>query len=156
MLAPGGDIKMDEANHRTWKPVLIGKILGDGQFKIVNRSKGLVKPEPWSEYTNPDKGCDRVHTRERTRRSKTRDTGVSPPAVTGLAVKLAAKSGDALREAQDHVWEVMRRRLWNRGASAAEEVRERLATKYSIPSIQNPRASTPPVHTKSDSRVSGS
>jgi urea transport system substrate-binding protein len=57
-LAPGGKIKMDEANHHTWKPVLIGEILKDGQFKIVSRSKGLVKPEPWSEYTSPDKGCD--------------------------------------------------------------------------------------------------
>jgi urea transport system substrate-binding protein len=49
---------MDEANHHTNKPVLIGEILKDGQFKTVWRSKGLVKPEPWSEYTNPDKGCD--------------------------------------------------------------------------------------------------
>jgi len=57
-LAPGGEIKMDEANHHTHKPVLIGEILKDGQFKVVSRSKGLVKPEPWSEYTNPDKGCD--------------------------------------------------------------------------------------------------
>jgi len=59
-LAPGGKIKMDEANHHTHKPVLIGEILKDSQFKIVGRSNGLVKPEPWSEYTNPDKGCDWV------------------------------------------------------------------------------------------------
>ncbi len=59
-LAPGGEIMMDEANHHTHKPVLIGEILKDGQFKVVWRSKGLVKPEPWSEYTNPEKGCDWV------------------------------------------------------------------------------------------------
>jgi urea transport system substrate-binding protein len=59
-LAPGGKIKMDEANHHTYKPVLIGEILKDGQFKVVSRSKGLVKAEPWSEYTSPDKGCDWV------------------------------------------------------------------------------------------------
>jgi urea transport system substrate-binding protein len=59
-LAPGGKIKMDEANHHTYKPVLIGEILKDGQFKAVSRSKGLVKAEPWSEYTSPDKGCDWV------------------------------------------------------------------------------------------------
>ena len=59
-LAPGGEIMMDEANHHTHKPVLIGEILKDGQFKAVWRSKGLVKPEPWSEYTNPEKGCDWV------------------------------------------------------------------------------------------------
>ncbi len=59
-LAPGGEIKMDEANHHTYKPVLIGEILKDGQFKVVSRSKGLVKAEPWSKYTSPDKGCDWV------------------------------------------------------------------------------------------------
>jgi urea transport system substrate-binding protein len=59
-LAPGGKIKMDEANHHTYKPVLIGEILKDGQFKVVSRSKGLVKAEPWSMYTSPDKGCDWV------------------------------------------------------------------------------------------------
>ena len=59
-LAPGGEIMMDEANHHTHKPVLIGEIMKDGQIKVVWRSKGLVKPEPWSEYTNPDKGCDWV------------------------------------------------------------------------------------------------
>ena len=40
-LAPGGKIKMDEANQHTYKPVLIGEILKDGQFKVVSRSKGL-------------------------------------------------------------------------------------------------------------------
>ena len=59
-LAPGGEIMMDEANHHTHKPVLIGEIMKDGQIKVVWRSKGLVKPEPWSEYTNPEKGCDWV------------------------------------------------------------------------------------------------
>jgi urea transport system substrate-binding protein len=59
-LAPGGEIKMHDYNHHTWKPVLIGEILKDGQFKIVSRSKGLVEPEPWSKYTSPDKGCDWV------------------------------------------------------------------------------------------------
>jgi urea transport system substrate-binding protein len=57
-LAPGGKIKMDEANQHTYKPVLIGEILKDGQFKAVWRSKGLVKADPWSQYTSPDKGCD--------------------------------------------------------------------------------------------------
>jgi urea transport system substrate-binding protein len=60
-LAPGGPIKLDDANHHTSKPVLIGQIQRDGQFKIVWRSTGLVKPEPWSEYTSPDRGCDWVH-----------------------------------------------------------------------------------------------
>ena len=58
--APGGRKKMDDANHHTHKPVLIGEIRKDGQFNIIWQSKGVVKPEPWSEYTNPDKGCDWV------------------------------------------------------------------------------------------------
>src|SRR3989475_516355 len=57
-LGPGGKIKMDEANQHAYKPVLIGEILKDGQFKVVSRSKGLVKAEPWSQYTSPAKGCD--------------------------------------------------------------------------------------------------
>jgi urea transport system substrate-binding protein len=60
-LAPGGKIKMHENNHHAYKPVLIGEILRDGQFKIVSRTKGLVEPEPWSKYTSPDKGCDWVN-----------------------------------------------------------------------------------------------
>ena len=60
-LAPGTKIKMDEANQHTYKPVLIGEILKDGQFKVVSRSKGLVKAEPWSQYTSPDKGCDWIN-----------------------------------------------------------------------------------------------
>jgi urea transport system substrate-binding protein len=58
--APGGKIKMHENNHHAYKPVLIGEILKNGQFKVVSRTKGLVEPEPWSKYTSPDKGCDWV------------------------------------------------------------------------------------------------
>lgn len=59
-LAPGGKVKLDERNHHTHKPILIGEILKNGQFDVIWKSKGLVKPEPWSEYTSPDKGCDWV------------------------------------------------------------------------------------------------
>src|SRR6266540_3871523 len=58
--APSGTIRMHEYNHHTYRPVLIGEIMKDGQFKIVSRTKGLVEPEPWSKYTSPDKGCDWV------------------------------------------------------------------------------------------------
>ncbi len=58
--APGGMVKIDERNHHLHKPVLIGEIKKDGQFKVVWKSKGLVAPEPWSIYTSPDKGCDHV------------------------------------------------------------------------------------------------
>jgi len=63
--APSGTIKMHEYNHHTYRPVLIGEIMKDGQFKIISRVKGTgpngtVEPEPWSKYTSPDKGCDWV------------------------------------------------------------------------------------------------
>lgn len=58
--APGGYKKIDERNHHLHKPVLIGEIKKNGQFRIVNSTKGLVRPEPWSEYTSPDKDCDWV------------------------------------------------------------------------------------------------
>jgi urea transport system substrate-binding protein len=58
--APGMPVKFDERNHHLHKPVLIGEIKKDGQFKVVWKTAGLVKPEPWSEYTSPDKGCDWV------------------------------------------------------------------------------------------------
>jgi len=58
--APGGKKQMDAVNHHTYKPVLIGEIREDGQFSILSRT-GLVRAEPWSEYTNPEKGCDWVN-----------------------------------------------------------------------------------------------
>ena len=55
-LAPGGKIKMDEANHHTYKPVLIGEILKDGQFKVVSRSKGLREGRALERVHEPGQG----------------------------------------------------------------------------------------------------
>lgn len=44
--APGGLIKIEE-NHNVWKECKIGKILPNGQFKIVFGSDDLIKPLPW-------------------------------------------------------------------------------------------------------------
>jgi urea transport system substrate-binding protein len=52
--APGGKKKMHESNQHTYKPVYVGEILKDGQFKIVWKSKGLVKPDSYSSYLWPD------------------------------------------------------------------------------------------------------
>jgi urease accessory protein len=38
--------------------------------------------------------------------------GLSRPAAAGLVIKLAARTGDALRESLDRIWGVVRRRLW--------------------------------------------
>jgi urea transport system substrate-binding protein len=52
--APGGKKKMHPSNQHTLKPVYIGEILASGQFKIINKSKGLVSPDSYSQYLHPD------------------------------------------------------------------------------------------------------
>jgi hypothetical protein len=43
--APGGfTSKMDEKNHHLHKPVFIGEIKADGQFNVVWKTKGPVRP----------------------------------------------------------------------------------------------------------------
>jgi urea transport system substrate-binding protein len=58
LSSPVGKYKVDEKNHHTWKPVYIGKIRPDGQFDIVWKTKGWVRPEPWSQLTYPGRACD--------------------------------------------------------------------------------------------------
>ena len=52
--APGGKKEMHADNQHTLKPVYIGEILKDGQFKIVYQSEGLVSPDSYSSYLHPD------------------------------------------------------------------------------------------------------
>ena len=52
--APGGKKSMHPNNQHTLKPVYIGEILKDGQFKIVYQSEGLVSPDSYSSYLHPD------------------------------------------------------------------------------------------------------
>jgi urea transport system substrate-binding protein len=49
--APGGFMStMDPKNHHLHKPVFIGEIKADGQFKVVWKTPGPVKAQPWSPY----------------------------------------------------------------------------------------------------------
>jgi len=52
--APGGKKKMHPSNQHTLKPVYVGEILKNGQFKIVYASDGLVSPDSYSSYLWPD------------------------------------------------------------------------------------------------------
>ena len=47
---------MHESNHHTYKPVFIGEILKNGQFKIVDKFNNgkLVEPEAYSKYLHPN------------------------------------------------------------------------------------------------------
>ncbi len=47
--SPGGYQAVMNANHHITKPVMIGEVQGNGQFKIVFRSDPIV-PVPWSPY----------------------------------------------------------------------------------------------------------
>ena len=49
--APGGFMStMDAKNHHLHKPVFIGEVKADGQFKVVWKTPGPVKAEPWSPF----------------------------------------------------------------------------------------------------------
>jgi len=52
--APGGPKSMHPDNQHTLKPVYIGEIKKNGQFKIVFKSDGLVSPDSYSSYLHPD------------------------------------------------------------------------------------------------------
>jgi len=52
--APGGKKKMHASNQHTLKPVYVGEIKKNGQFKIVFKSDGLVSPDSYSTYLHPD------------------------------------------------------------------------------------------------------
>ncbi len=54
--APDGFvIKMDQKNHHLQKPVFIGQIKADGQFKVVWKS-APVRATPWSPYIPGNEG----------------------------------------------------------------------------------------------------
>ena len=49
--APDGfTIQMDAKNHHLHKPVFIGEIQADGQFKVVWKTKEPIKAQPWSPF----------------------------------------------------------------------------------------------------------
>ena len=52
--APGGKKMMHANNQHTLKPVYVGEIMKNGQFKIIYKSDGLVSPDSYSVYLHPD------------------------------------------------------------------------------------------------------
>jgi urea transport system substrate-binding protein len=55
--APSGIVsKMDEKNHHLHKSVFIGEVQADGQFKVVWKTPGPVKAQPWSPFIPENKG----------------------------------------------------------------------------------------------------
>lgn len=52
--APGGRKKFHKSNQHTYKPVLVGEIRKNGQFKIVYQTDGLVEPDSYSKLLWPD------------------------------------------------------------------------------------------------------
>ncbi len=55
--APSGfTATMDKENHHLHKPVFIGEVKADGQFKVVWKTKAPVVADPWSDYIAENKG----------------------------------------------------------------------------------------------------
>ncbi|HEX2650418.1 MAG TPA: urea ABC transporter substrate-binding protein [Burkholderiales bacterium] len=52
----GFDITMDAENHHLHKPVFIGEVKADGQFRVVWKTEGPIKAEAWSPHIPDDKG----------------------------------------------------------------------------------------------------
>lgn len=50
LKAPEGIVYVNSGNNHTWKTVRVGRIQGDGQFKIVWNSQKPVCPEPYPAY----------------------------------------------------------------------------------------------------------
>ena len=63
--APGGFMStMDKENHHLHKPVFIGEVKADGQFKVVWKTKGPVVADPWSDYIPENAGKANVPTKK--------------------------------------------------------------------------------------------
>ena len=56
--APSGAVGVDPQNQHLSKVVRIGKILPDGQFKIVSSSEKPIKPEPYPKYKTEEQWND--------------------------------------------------------------------------------------------------
>ena len=51
VTAPSGfNITMDAKNHHLHKPVVIGEVQADGQFKVVWKTEGPIRADAWSPY----------------------------------------------------------------------------------------------------------
>ena len=46
----GFEVTMDKTNHHLHKPVFIGEVKADGQFNVVWKTKGPLRPQPWSPF----------------------------------------------------------------------------------------------------------
>jgi urea transport system substrate-binding protein len=59
--APDGfTIEMDKTNHHLHKPVFIGEIQADGQFKIVWKTPAPVRAQPWSPWVPGNEGKQNI------------------------------------------------------------------------------------------------
>jgi urea transport system substrate-binding protein len=56
VAAPSGfDIMMDYKNHHLHKPVYIGEVQANGQFKVVWKTDGPIRAMPWSPFVPESK-----------------------------------------------------------------------------------------------------
>jgi hypothetical protein len=78
----GFTMKMDNTNHHLWKPVYIGEIQSNGQFKIVWKDpRDSCKRKPWSPYIAVTKA------RRTLRKRSCRHKGGQPAGASGGEVR---------------------------------------------------------------------
>ncbi len=46
----GFTVEMDKRNHHLHKPVFIGEVQANGQFRVVWKTPGPIRANPWSPY----------------------------------------------------------------------------------------------------------
>ena len=56
LKGPGGEVRIDPDTQHCFRTPRIGRIQADGQFKVVWKTPGPVKAQPWSPYIPENKG----------------------------------------------------------------------------------------------------
>ena len=56
--APSGKVKLDPENQHVYRPFMIGEIMKDKQFEIIDKSDGLVKPDPYPQFAFKGWSCN--------------------------------------------------------------------------------------------------
>ncbi len=76
--APSGKVKLDPENQHVYRPFMIGKIKKDKQFEIIDKSDGLVKPDPYPQFAFKGWSCDWTQGRRREGRARSRSLDSRP------------------------------------------------------------------------------
>jgi urea transport system substrate-binding protein len=104
--APEGIVTVDEETQHTWRPVYVGRILGDGQFDLVWSSEKPIRPIPYPRSRSQEEWDSFLENLYRTwggwanpgtrRAAQTSGAGNSAPGSLAAAAVLSASKPPAL------------------------------------------------------------